>query len=151
MHNEFVNLFDAAWRLAMEIDLDKFTQQLRANALPRWGQGRCGEFVRKALQAAGADIRRPYPPSGKLYGPLLGKLGFERLDVPNPDCFAFAKGDVMVMEPCKPCGHGHVAAYDGCHWISDFVQRDFWAGPGYRKTRPAYAVYRYAPQPRERA
>ena len=126
----------------MAIDLDKFARHLRRHALPGWGDGRCGEFIRKALQAAGAQLRPPYPPSGKLYGPTLCALGFQAIEVPDPDGFAFLKGDIMVMEACHPCGHGHVAAYDGRHWISDFVQRDFWAGPGYRKKRPAYAVYR---------
>lgn len=28
-------------------------------------------------------------------------------------------------------------------WDSDFIQKDFWAGPHYRKQRPAYVVYRY--------
>lgn len=127
----------------MTIDLDQFARHLRLHALPRWGRGRCGEFVRKALQAAGAGLRPPYPPSGKLYGPALCALGFQSIDVPNPDGFVFLKGDIMVMEPCQPCGHGHIAGYDGCQWISDFVQRDFWAGPGYRKQRPVYTVYRY--------
>ncbi|WP_078034092.1 hypothetical protein [Massilia sp. KIM] len=129
----------------MRIDLDKFTCHLRQHALPRWGNGRCGEFVRRALQAAGAELRPPYPPSGKLYGPTLQALGFQLLDVPNPDCFPFLKGDIMVMEPTKPRGHGHVAGYDGRDWISDFIQRDFWAGPGYRRKRPPFAVYRYVP------
>ncbi|MEH6436148.1 CHAP domain-containing protein [Massilia sp. DD77] len=131
----------------MCIDLEKFAHHLRRQALPGRGLGRCGEFVRKALQAAGAELRPPYPPSGKLYGPALLALGYARLEVPNPDRFAFLKGDIMVMEPCQPCGHGHVAGYDGSHWISDFVQRDFWAGPGYRKRRPVVAVYRYPAPP----
>jgi hypothetical protein len=38
---------------------------------------------------------------------------------------------------------GHVAAYNGKYWISDFIQTDFWAGPDYRTEKPHYAVYRY--------
>jgi hypothetical protein len=50
-----------------------------------------------------------------------------------------------VMEPYKGSANnaGHVAGFDGKHWISDFIQRDFWAGQEYRKQRPAYVVYRY--------
>jgi hypothetical protein len=86
---------------------------------------------------------KPYPATGKHYGPALLRLGFRRITVENPDTFNFQNGDVMVMEPYKagkPAGH--VAGYDGKNWISDFIQRDFWAGPGYRTERPSYAVYR---------
>jgi hypothetical protein len=127
----------------MPVDVEKFTKHLRAHALKNWGKGKCGQWVREALQAGGAEIRKPYPATGKEYGPTLLRLGFRRLVVENPDTFNFQKGDVMVMEPYKggkPAGH--VAAYDGRNWISDFIQHDFWAGPGYRNEKPSYAVYR---------
>lgn len=132
----------------MPVDLEKFAKHLRAHADPKPpGKGQCGLFVRKALQAGGANFYGSYPPQGKLYGPALEKLGFHRITVENPDTFHFQKGDVMVMEPYKGSTNnaGHVAGYDGKKWISDFVQNDFWAGPAYRKQkpRPAYAVYRY--------
>lgn len=127
----------------MPTDLEKFTKHLRANALPKYGKGRCGEYVRKALQAGGANFNGKYPPTGKQYGPALETLGFHKITVDNPANFAFLKGDVMVMEPYKGSTAGHVAGYDGRNWISDFVQNDFWAGPAYRKEKPKYAVYRY--------
>jgi hypothetical protein len=49
----------------------------------------------------------------------------------------------FFREPHTGSTAGHVAGYDGKHWVSDFVQRDFWAGKEYRKERPHYAVYRY--------
>ncbi len=127
----------------MAVDVEVFTKHLRAHALKNWGKGKCGQWVREALQAGGAEMLTPYPATGKQYGPSLLRLGFRRLTVENPDTFNFQKGDVMVMEPYtggKPAGH--VAGYDGRNWISDFIQHDFWAGPGYRKERPSYAVYR---------
>jgi len=130
----------------MAIDLAKFTKYLRAHADPKPpGHGRCGEFVRKALQAGGANFHGSYPPQGKLFGPALEMLGFHQITVDNPDTFGFLSGDVMVMEPYKGSTNnaGHVAGYDGTNWISDFVQRDFWAGKKYRDERPHYAVYRY--------
>ena len=102
-----------------------------------------GEYVRKALQAGGADFHGVYPPVGKMFGPSLEKLGFHEITVEDPDHFNFIKGDVMVMEPHKGSTEGHVAGYDGQRWVSDFVQRDFWAGKKYREERPHYAVYRY--------
>jgi hypothetical protein len=127
----------------MGVDIDKFTKYLRKNALPPYGQRRCGEFVRKALQAGGAKITEPYPRTGKEYGPTLIMLGFHEITVDDPKRFSFIKGDVMVMEPYKGSTAGHIAGYDGRDWISDFVQTDFWAGPSYRRERPHYVVYRY--------
>jgi len=106
-------------------------------------RGRCGEYVRKALQAGGANFHGKYPPTGKEYGPALEMLGFHKITVDNPDKQHFIKGDVMVMAPHAGSTFGHVAGYDGKQWISDFVQRDFWAGPAYRKESPHYAVYSY--------
>lgn len=66
------------------------------------------------------------------------------ITVDDPATFNFMTGDVMVMQPHKGGKQaGHVAGYDGQQWVSDFAQRDFWAGPDYRKEKPKYVVYRY--------
>ena len=132
----------------MAIDIDKFVDYLSKHALrDHHGKGKCGEYVRKALQAGGAHFNEFQPPHyGKEYGLTLERLGFHEITVDDPDHFAFVRGDVMVMQPHRGGKQaGHVAGYDGKAWISDFVQRDFWAGPDYRnqKPRPSYAVYRY--------
>lgn len=128
----------------MPVVVDKFTKHLREHALKKLGgEGKCAEYVRKALQAGGANIPRPYPPAGKAFGPALLRLGFHEITVENPDTYHFLTGDVMVMQPHKGGKqYGHVAGYDGKNWISDFVQRDFWAGREYREQRPSYVVYR---------
>ena len=53
------------------------------------------------------------------------------------------KGDVVVIQNYAG-GHsaGHTAMHNGIQWVSDFKQRDIWAGPGYRKAHPAMQVYR---------
>jgi hypothetical protein len=128
----------------MPVDLEKFTKHLYAAADKKMhSRGRCGEYVRKALQAGGAKFNGTYPGTGKEFGPTLEMLGFHQITIDNPDTYHFMMGDVMVMDPHKGSAAGHVAGYDGKQWISDFVQRDFWAGPDYRKERPHYAVYRY--------
>ena len=127
----------------MAVNLYDFTQHLRSHALTGFGQGKCAKHVREALQAGGAQISQ-YAASGKDFGPVLIQLGFHPIAVDNPDKFQFVRGDVMVMQPYTGGNsHGHVAGFDGTRWISDFVQTDFWAGPGYRAERPAYVVYRY--------
>lgn len=131
----------------MTINIDKFIRHLHANAdHVGFGHRKCGEYVRKALQAGGAHFNEYNPPrAGKLYSVTLERLGFRQVPVDDPDQFHFMRGDVMVMEPYIGSTAGHVAAYDGRQWISDFIQRDFWAGPAYRnqKPRPTYAIYRY--------
>jgi hypothetical protein len=130
----------------MPVDLNKFVKHLRAHAdKGPPGKGRCGLYVRKALQAGGAQFYGQYPPTGKEYGPALEMLGFHEITVEDPDKFNFIKGDVMVMDSYEGSKNnaGHVAGYDGKDWISDFVQKDFWAGQAYRTQRPHYAVYRY--------
>ena len=132
----------------MTIDIEKFVKYLRDHAFTdHHGKGKCGEYVRKALQAGGAHFNEYNPPHyGKLYGLTLERLGFHEITVEDPDHFHFIRGDVMVMQPHRGGKQaGHVAGYDGKSWISDFFQIDFWAGPEYRnqRPRPSYAVYRY--------
>jgi hypothetical protein len=128
----------------MPIDLDQFSKHLRKHALPPYGKGLCSRYVRQALQASGADIPEPYAPSGKDFGPILQTIGFHEIAVDDPGNFQFMTGDVVVMQPPKGGRQdGHIAGYDGTTWISDHVQRDFWAGPEYRKQRPPYVIYRY--------
>lgn len=130
----------------MPVDIKKFTTHLRthADSAPP-GHGRCGEFVRKALQAGGANFQGSNPRMGKECSPTLERLGFHQITVDDPDTFNFMPGDMMVMEPYEKSANkaGHVAGYDGRNWISDFVQRDFWAGRQYREERPHYEVYRF--------
>jgi hypothetical protein len=98
--------------------------------------------VRQALEAAGADTTG-HPVNAKDWGPLLLRIGFRTIKVENPDIFQFIKGDIMIMDPYKGGSPaGHIAGFDGKIWISDFLQRDFWAGPRYRQERPRYVVYR---------
>jgi len=33
--------------------------------------------------------------------------------------------------------------YDGQQWISDFVQRSMYPGPGYRELHPHYELFRH--------
>jgi hypothetical protein len=124
----------------MPVDVEKFTTHLRKNAKPH-SISRCAKWVRDALEAGGANPTG-HPATAKDWGPTLIRIGFREIPVKNPSTFPFAKGDIMVMQPYKGGTAGHIAGFDGRNWISDFVQRDFWAGPHYRKERPSYVVYR---------
>lgn len=102
-------------------------------------QGQCAAYVRRAIQAGGIVID-PHPYSAKDYGPFLTGNGF--LPVPA-NGYVPVKGDVVVIQNYDGGdSNGHIAMYDGSLWVSDFKQRDIWAGPGYRKAKPALQVYR---------
>jgi hypothetical protein len=126
----------------MPVDIEKYTTHLRNNA-KRYSQGMCAKYVRLALAAGGAPTNGRHPGHAKDWGPVLLRLGFHRLTVENSDIFIPMKGDVVVIQPhSAESPSGHIAAYDGKIWISDFKQRDFWSGPTYRIKRPPHAFYR---------
>jgi hypothetical protein len=101
--------------------------------------GFCARHVRLALRAGGVAIE-PWPPIARVYGDYLTRHGCVPVPVAG---YAPQAGDVVVIQN-YPGGKnaGHIAMYSGSKWISDFVQRDLWAGPGYRAKRPPIAIYR---------
>ncbi len=125
----------------MRLDTDKFAKHLRKKAETN-SKGRCAFYVRLALQAGGARLG-DHPTHAKHYGPILRRIGFSEIVVEQPDTYKFLKGDIVVIQP-HPKGNqsGHIAGFDGTRWISDFVQKDFWSGPQYRKHKPSHAFYR---------
>jgi hypothetical protein len=123
----------------MSFDINKAVAHLVANKA-EGPTSHCARYVRQALQAGGIDTSAA-PVSAKDYGPFLSNAGF--VGVSGAD-YKTTKGDVAVLQPhAGGSAHGHVAMYDGAHWVSDFQQRDMWGGPGYRKHQPPYVIYRY--------
>ncbi len=124
------------------IDIEKFVAQLRRDALPPYGLGRCAKFVRLALEHGGA-VTAGHPVDAKEWGPTLARNGFHTVAVVNPLTFAYSKGDVAVIQGTSSSASGHIQGFDGTTWISDFVQPSgFWPGPSYRNEKPNFAVYR---------
>ena len=123
------------------VDVSKFATHLRACAVSGFGKGMCARYVRQALESGGADTSG-HPVSAKDWGPLLLLNGFHPLELASIEAFVPEKGDVAVIQPTSNCPHGHIQAFDGKNWISDFVQAAFWPGPAYRKEKPSSTVYR---------
>ena len=129
------------------LDVDKAVAHANREA-ERDSLGKCALYVRRALQYGGGLKNLETPISGfvKEYGPYLERVGFHKLSPrPQPDYDA-QKGDVVVIQN-HPDGHeaGHIAIFNGSHWVSDFVQpqkENLWPGPGYRREKPDYEVYR---------
>ena len=123
------------------VDVDKFATHLRTRAQKK-SIRRCAYYVRLALEAGGGNTKG-HPEDAKLWGPTLLRMGFRKLPVENPDAYKPLKGDIVVIQPYEGGNKsGHIAAFDGKVWVSDFVQRDFWGGREYRTKKPAHVFYR---------
>lgn len=126
----------------MSFDVLSFVRHLRAKGTVH-SQRKCAQRVREALQAGGAVIAGVHPRHAREWGSTLLKMGWREVTVPNPDIYHFELGDIVVLQPYAGGNpSGHIAGFDGKAWISDFIQRDIWSGPVYRRERPAYAIYR---------
>ncbi len=112
--------------------------------------GQCATYVRQAL-AKGGIVINPHPRDAKDYGPYLLLQGFVVVSMKK---YSPSAGDIVVIQN-YPAGvdqsgkpydasnpAGHIAMYDGAQWVSDFVQRDMWGGPGMRAVQPNFVIYR---------
>ncbi|CAN7759630.1 type VI secretion system amidase effector protein Tae4 [Caballeronia sp. LjRoot34] len=100
----------------------------------------CARAIRHALAAGGVALSR-YPADAKDYGQTLLSNGFVR--VTSNDMYLPRKGDIAVIQPYSGgSSAGHITMYNGNQWVSDFKQADMWSGPGYRKHKPAFQVFR---------
>lgn len=109
---------------------------LRSHALGH-SHHECATFTREAIEAGGIRLQRTL--NAKDYGTSLLRAGFSEL----PPGSTLHSGDVAVIQP-YPGGNqsGHMTMYDGTQWISDFVQHGMYPGLGYRRTQPAFKIYR---------
>ena len=122
------------------MDLHRFLQDLEARALPPSGQGACARHLREALDAAGIDTRG-HPMSPKDWGPMLARVGFAAM---TPHGYEPRRGDIVVFQPVPGAPEGHVQAYNGSRWISDFVQPSgFWPAPAYRSASTKFLPFRH--------
>lgn len=125
------------------INMGNAIATLRARAYPAYDKdhcGHCARAVRISLEAGGLEKSIVRPKLAKNYGPFLVQHGFRSVSLTN---YKPMRGDIVVIQN-YPGGNvaGHTAMFDGKQWISDFYQRDIWAGPGYRRYQPNYAIYR---------
>lgn len=120
------------------MDIGKAVAHLDASA-SRASKGKCAAYVRRAMLAGGLAID-PHPLYAKDYGPYLINAGLKEVAAKN---YAPAKGDIIVIQSYSAQDPaGHIAMYDGKQWVSDFKQRDIWAGPGFCIHKTAMQVYR---------
>jgi type VI secretion system secreted protein VgrG len=131
----------------MGLDIQLALTCLRQQAAPR-SQGLCARYIRQALDAGGLPLN-DHPPVAREYVSTLLAHGFravcETLQQFSNGYIPEA-GDIAVIQP-YPGGNnaGHITMYDGRQWISDFIQRDMWGGPGYRTNKPPIVICRFSP------
>lgn len=128
-------------------NMDAAIEHLRRAAKPK-SIGKCAKYVRQALNVGGFKVRPPKSADAKDFGPSLEAVGFRpvaRSDKPAdyPLSYVPVRGDVVVIQSTSASKPGHMAMYDGTHWISDFRQRGFWPGTTYLSEKPSYTIYRY--------
>ena len=120
---------------------EAFAAYLRAAALPS-SSGKCATFVRNALCHGGGITAacNGGPDAGK-YGPFLQKLGFTVMTtgsgLTTPSGFVPQVGDIAVFIYGS---NGHVCAWDGSQWISDFKQNTIQPNQSYPERE--YTIYR---------
>jgi RHS repeat-associated protein len=145
--NDSVNLIDPSG-FAPCLDINKFLSTLNHDAGPN-STGFCGRAMGKALAAGGQNVGSH---DGKDYGPYLLGAGFHQV---SPNGYQPQPGDTAVFQP-YPGGNqaGHVQAWNGTQWVSDFMQPyppnlpgGIYPGPGYRTARADYSIYRPTPCP----
>lgn len=98
-------------------NIDAFIAELQRNA-HNSSTGRCAQYVRRALDAGGADTTG-HPVSASDYAPVLLQNCFVEI---STDGYIPQRGDIYIISRFANHIHGHIAGYDGTQWISDFKQ-----------------------------
>nr|WP_309302125.1 RHS repeat-associated core domain-containing protein [Xanthomonas oryzae] len=123
----------------LRVDLIKMIDYMNAHA-NRKSKGQCAKYVRQGLEAVGADTSG-HPIAAADYGPTLEKNDFSPID---PSA-APESGDITVFPAIPGHPYGHIEAYDGSSYVSDFSQSNFYPSPAYEGSGPV--TYRLNPGP----
>jgi hypothetical protein len=141
-----------------QFSINAFTKYLEDNtAGPPCSKAECATAIRKGLYQGGlkecsddADPRQ-YPTDAKAYGPFLESMGFSQVLPSPPVNYSPQIGDIMVFRPVAGAHpSGHIQAWTGDHWTSDFKQTGPsgpWPNQIYKQAdpQPSYKVYRWRP------
>ena len=121
---------------AQRIDVNKMTQYLQG-ITRQTTMRKCARSVRLALQAAGARFQS-HPVAAADWGSTLTQIGYRKINL------AFdrpQKGDIYIIDRTASNRYGHIAAYSGQAWVSDFKQRSHAV---YKNQNVKYEYYRLA-------
>ena len=117
---------------SVRFDFSKFTNNLES-ITRRTSTAKCAKSIRVALQSAGANIQN-HPVAAADWGGTLKQLGYKEI---SPAFDYPKKGDIYIIDRTRSHLYGHIAAYTGSNWISDFRQN------GYAVYKDNNVTYRY--------
>ena len=116
------------------INIEKFTSYLQGITRNTSTQ-KCARSIRVGLQSSGAKIVN-HPVAAADWGSTLMQLGYKKI---NTSFDRPKKGDIYIIDRTQGHQYGHIAAYSGSAWVSDFKQRDYAV---YRNKNVTYSYYR---------
>lgn len=93
----------------------------------------CALYVRRSIEAGGCPTFF-FPGAAANYVDFLPKLGFKEIESGEKR----QPGDIVVFEAVKGHPFGHIAIWDGSHWISDFHQKGIIVNMAYTKVKPRF-------------
>ncbi|WP_180106281.1 peptidoglycan amidohydrolase family protein [Acinetobacter sp. YH12085] len=123
-------------RNGQRIDIDRLTGFLQGITRQSSTQ-KCARSVRLALESAGARFNG-HPVAAADWGSTLQKIGYQKINL------AFdrpKKGDIYIIDRNQSSRYGHIAAYSGKDWVSDYRQAGYAV---YRTPNVKYSYYRLA-------
>lgn len=118
------------------LDVRKFTQKLHSISSAT-STAKCARSIRIALQSAGARIVN-HPVAAADWGNTLQTIGYKKI---NPSFNNPKEGDIYIIHRTQKHVYGHIAAYTGRQWVSDFRQNSYAV---YKNDQVSYTYYRLA-------
>ena len=119
------------------IDIDKFSRYLQG-ITRNTSTKKCARSIRVGLQSSGAKIVN-HPVAAADWGGTLTKLGYKKI---NLSFDRPKKGDIYIIDRNQSSRYGHIAAYSGNAWVSDYRQTGHAV---YRNPNVKYTYYRLDP------
>ena len=116
------------------INIEKFTSYLQGITRNTSTQ-KCARSIRVGLQSSGAKIVN-HPVAAADWGNTLMQLGYKKI---NASFDRPKKGDIYIIDRTSNHKYGHIAAYSGSAWVSDFKQNSHAI---YRTKNLTYSYYR---------
>ena len=116
------------------LDVRKFTQKLHSISSAT-STAKCARSIRIALQSAGARIVN-HPVAAADWGNTLQTIGYKKI---NPSFNNPKEGDIYIIHRTQKHVYGHIAAYTGRQWVSDFRQNSHAV---YKNDQVSYTYYR---------
>lgn len=130
----FFRTFESV-KARQQIDLQAFINRLSRVTAVR-STARCAKFIRIALQAAGAQFVN-HPVAASDWGETLEEIGYKQI---TPAFDQPQKGDIYIIHRTQKHKYGHIAAFTGEQWVSDFKQPSH---DVYRDKNVTYSYYRF--------